>query len=174
MRRLLRRYRPFLVALALLVLALALRPAAGAARDIGLTGDKEEPRDTAVLDDVATTEVVGDVATALVRVFSYAPDDVAATEQAAGRELSGRALEEYWRLFAQVRRQAPAQRVTLATRVVRAGVVSLTGDTARLLVFLDQTATRAGGPDGTPAAAQLTVTAHRDRGHWTITGLTSA
>jgi Mce-associated membrane protein len=123
---------------------------------------------------VATTEVVGDVSTALARVFSYAPDDVAATEQAAGRELAGRALDEYRRLFAQVRQQAPAQRVTLATRVVRAGVVSLTGDDARLLVFLDQTATRTGEPDGTPAAAQLMVTAHRDRGHWTITGLTSA
>ncbi|SNS22554.1 hypothetical protein [Actinomadura mexicana] len=173
MRRPLRLYRPFSVALALVVLALALRPAAGLARGNGLTGD-ETSGDTAVLDDVATTEVIGDVSTALVHVFSYAPDDVAATGQAAGRELSGRALEEYRRLFAQVRQQAPAQRVTLATRVVRAGVVSLTGDTARLLVFLDQTATRAGGPDGTPAAAQLMVTAHRDRGHWTITGLTSA
>ncbi|MEU8302552.1 hypothetical protein AB0C84_03245 [Actinomadura sp. NPDC048955] len=171
MRRPRRLSRPFSVALVLAVLALALRPAAGPARDL-LDGE-ENPRDTAVLDDVATTEVIGDVSTALARVFSYAPDDVAATEQAAGRELSGRALDEYRRLFVQVRRQAPAQRVTLTTRVARAGVVSLTGDTARLLVFLDQTATRAGAPDGTPAAAQLMVTAHRDRGHWTITALTS-
>ncbi|MEV0661398.1 hypothetical protein ACIBI3_06580 [Actinomadura luteofluorescens] len=173
MRRPLRLYRPFSVALALAVLALALRPAAGPARDNGLMEGEENPRDTAVLDDVATTEVIGDVSTALARVFSYAPGDVAATEQAAGRELSGRALDEYRRLFGQVRRQAPAQRVTLTTRVARAGVVSLTGDTARLLVFLDQTATRAGRPDGTPAAAQLMVTAHRDRGHWTINALTS-
>lgn len=173
MRRLLGLHRPFSVALALAALALVLRPAAGLARDDGLRGGRENPRDTAVLDEVATTEVIGDVSTALARVFSYAPGDVAATEQAAGRELSGRALDEYRRLFAQVRQQAPAQRVTLTTRVVRAGVVALTGDTARLLVFLDQTAARAGKPDGTPAAAQLTVTAHRDRGHWTITDLTS-
>ncbi|MEU9871651.1 hypothetical protein AB0C87_27820 [Actinomadura sp. NPDC048021] len=173
MRRLPRLRGPFAVALALAVLAPALRLAAGPARDHGLAGGGRTPRDTAILDDVATTEVLGDVSTALARVFSYAPDDLAATERAAGTELSGRALDEYRRLFAQVRRQAPAQRVTLATRVVRAGVVSLTGDTARLLVFLDQTATRAGGPDGTPAAAQLAVTAHRDRGHWTITALTS-
>lgn len=167
MRRLLRLYRPFSVALGLVLLALALRPAADLVRD------EQNPRDKAVLDDVATTEVIGDVSTALGRVFTYRPDDVAATEQAAARELSGSALTQYRRIFGQVKRQAPAQRVTLTTRVVRAGVVSLTGDTARLLVFLDQTATRAGKPAGTPAAAQLTVTAHRDRGHWSITDMKS-
>ena len=160
--------RLLLIALGIALLALVLRPAASVLRDDG------NPLDEAVLDGVATTEVVGDVSTALGKVFSYAPDDVAATEQAAGRELSGTALTQYRQLFGQVERQAPAQRVTLTTRVVRAGVVSLTHDTARLLVFLDQTATRAGEPAGKPAAAQLLVTAHREHGHWSITGLTSA
>ncbi|MFB4305452.1 hypothetical protein [Actinomadura sp. GTD37] len=160
--------RLLLIALGVALAALALRPAAGLLRDDGT------PRDAAVLDGVATTEVIGDVSTSLGKVFTYGPDDVAATGQAADRELSGAALQQYRRLFGQVARQAPAQRVTLTTRVVRAGVVSLTGDTARLLVFLDQNATRAGKPAGTPAAAQLLVTAHRERGHWSITGLTSA
>jgi Mce-associated membrane protein len=168
MRRLLRLYRPFSVALAIVLLALALRPASGMVRDDG------DPRDKAVLDDVATTEVIGDVSTALGKVFTYKPDDVATTGQVAARELSGTALAQYRRIFGQVERQAPAQRATLTTRVVRAGVVALTGDTARLLVFLDQTATRAGKPAGTPAAAQLLVTAHRDHGHWSITDLKSA
>ncbi|TDC81162.1 hypothetical protein [Actinomadura sp. 7K507] len=167
MRRLLALYRPFTVALALALVALALRPAAGLLRD------EDDPRDRAVLDEVATTEVTGDVSTALGKVFSYAADDIAATESAAARELSGSALKQYRQIFGQVKRQAPAQRVTLTTRVVRAGVVSLTGDTARLLVFLDQTATRAGEAAGTPAAAQLAVTARRDHGHWTITDLKS-
>lgn len=160
--------RLLVIALAVTLLGLAVRPAAGLLRE------DANPRDVAVLDDVATTEVIGDVSTALGKVFTYGPDDVATTEQAADRELSGAALKQYRRLFGQVKRQAPAQRVTLATRVVRAGVVSLTGDTARLLVFLDQTATRAGKAAGTPAAAQLMVTAHRDHGHWTITDLASA
>jgi Mce-associated membrane protein len=159
--------RLLVIALAIALLAAAVRPAAQAMRDDG------NPRDEAVLDEVATNEVIGDVSTALGKVFTYGPDDVAATEQAANRELSGTALKQYRRLFGQVKRQAPAQRVTLTTRVVRAGVVSLSGDTARLLVFLDQTATRAGKPAGTPAAAQLMVTARRDHGHWSITDLTS-
>ncbi|MFG1858819.1 hypothetical protein ACGFJT_43780 [Actinomadura geliboluensis] len=160
--------RPLVIALAVALLALALRFAAGLLRE------DADPRDEAVLDDVATTEVIGDVSTALGKVFTYGPGDVAATEQAANRELAGAALTQYRRLFGQVKRQAAAQRVTLTTRVVRAGVVSLTGDDARLLVFLDQTATRAGRPGGTPAAAQLLVTAHRDHGHWSITDLASA
>lgn len=160
--------RLLVTALAVTLLPLALRPVAGLLRE------DANPRDEAVLDDVATTEVIGDVPTALGKVFTYGPDDVAAAEQAANSDLSGAALTQYRRLFGQVKRQAPAQRVTLTTRVVRAGVVSLSGDTARLLVFLDQTATRAGKADGTPAAAQLMVTVHRDRGHWSITGLASA
>lgn len=161
--------RPPAVALALVlvVAGVALRPAAGLLRD------DPGPRDKAVLDDVATAEVTGAVSTALTTVFSYKPGELAATEQAAARELTGTALTQYRRIFGQVKRQAPAQRVTLTTRVVRAGVISLTGDTAQLLVFLDQTATRAGRPAGAPAAAQLTVTAHRDDGHWTITDLKS-
>lgn len=159
--------RLLVIALAIALLALALRPAAGLLKDDG------DPRDEAVLDDVATTEVIGDVSTSLGKVFTYGPGDVAATEQAANRELSGAALTQYRRLFGQVKAQAPAHQVALTTRVVRAGVVSLSGDTARLLVFLDQTATRAGKPAGTPAAAQLMVTAQRERGHWSITDLTS-
>ncbi|WP_207943265.1 hypothetical protein [Actinomadura sp. KC345] len=168
MRRLLALHRPFTVALALALIAVGLRPAAGLLRD------RDDPRDRAVLDEVATTEVTGDVSTALATVFTYAAGDIAATERAAARELSGSALRQYRQIFGQVKRQAPAQRVTLTTRAVRAGVISLTGDTARLLVFLDQTATRAGEAAGTPAAAQLTVTARHDDGHWTITDLRSA
>lgn len=165
--RLLRLYRPFAVALVLVLAAPAVRPAAGLLRD------DENPRDRAVLDDVATTQVTGDVSTALSKVFSYKPDDVAATERAAATELAGSALKRYRQIFGQVKRQAPAQRVTLTTRVVRAGVISLTDDTATLLLFLDQTASRAGKPDGTPAAAQLLVTARHDHGHWSITDLKS-
>ncbi|MFD0684254.1 hypothetical protein [Actinomadura fibrosa] len=174
MRRLLGLYRPFAVALGLVLIALVLRPAAGRlCGSDGCGGAGGDDTDRAVLDGVATTDVIGDVSTALGRVFTYTPADVGATERAASEVLAGPAARQYRQLFDQVKRQAPAQRVTLTTRVVRAGVVSLTGDTARLLVFLDQTATRAGAPNGTPAAAQLAVTARRRDGHWTITDLRS-
>jgi Mce-associated membrane protein len=168
MNRLLGLYKPLGVALGLALVALLLHPVAGRLRDDGT------PHDRAVLDGVATTDVTGDVSTAISRVFSYTPADVDAARRAASQVLTGSAAKQYAQIFGQVRRQAPAQRVTLTTRVVRTGVISLVGDTARLLVFLDQTATRAGRADGTPAAAQLTVTAHRDGGHWLITELRSA
>ncbi|MWA07145.1 hypothetical protein F8568_043785 [Actinomadura sp. LD22] len=171
MNRLLGLGKPLGVALGLVLIALLLHPVAGRFRDDGTGGS---PHDRAVLDGVATTDVTGDVSTALSRIFSYTPTDVEAARRAASDVLTGAAAAQYGKIFGQVARQAPAQRVTLTTRVTRAGVISLVGDTARLLVFLDQTATRAGKPDGTPAAAQLTVTAHRDDGHWRITELKSA
>ncbi|MBD2899690.1 hypothetical protein amrb99_86760 [Actinomadura sp. RB99] len=173
MSRLLGLARPLGIALGLVLIALLLHPVAGRLRDGG-AGAGGTPHDRAVLDGVATTDVTGDVSTALSRIFSYTPADVDAARRAAADVLTGPAAAQYTKIFGQVARQAPAQRVTLTTRVTRAGVISLVGDTARLLVFLDQTATRAGRPDGTPAAAQLTVTAHRDDGHWRITELKSA
>ncbi|MFD0904827.1 hypothetical protein [Actinomadura sediminis] len=158
MRRVLRLYRPFAVAAVLVVAALALHPVADAVR-----GDER-----AVFDDAAAAEATGAVSRGLATVFSYEAGDVAATERAAAEVLRGPALRQYRMLFDQVERQAPGQRVTLVTRVVRAGVVSLSEGDARLLVFLDQTATRAGKPVGTPAAAQLVVTARRAEGRWTI------
>ncbi|CAM5368126.1 hypothetical protein SALBM135S_08533 [Streptomyces alboniger] len=62
--------------------------------------------------------------------------------------------------------------MSLTTQVVRAAAAELTGDSARLLVFLDQRAKRKGA-DATTAAAQLSVTARLDQGHWTITDITA-
>jgi Mce-associated membrane protein len=124
----------------------------------------------ALTDTDATSQVTGDVSDALSRVFAYTPDDTQSTAQAARDLLEGAAAQQYQKLFAQIRQQVAAQQLTLSTRVVRAGVVSLTGDRARLLVFLDQTAQRAGAT-ATSAAAQLSVTAHLVGGHWRITDL---
>ncbi|WP_433331957.1 hypothetical protein [Spirillospora sp. CA-294931] len=133
-----------------------------------------EPAAPADLDEVATNTVTGSVSTSLRRVFTYSPSDTASAERAAAEVFSGKAADQYKRLFGQVKAQAPAQRLALTTRVVRAGVTSMDGDTARLLVFLDQTTTRGGKQGAGPAAAQLTVTARNDDGRWLITDLRAA
>lgn len=125
----------------------------------------------ALVDNGATTRVIGDVSNALTKVFSYSHADTAATQQAARDVLAGTAYRQYEALFAQVVQQAPAQELTVTTRVVRAGVIRLSGDTAQLLVFLDQVVTRRGEPSGTVAAAQLSITAQRRDGHWRITDI---
>ncbi|MFC9974499.1 hypothetical protein ACFVH6_26700 [Spirillospora sp. NPDC127200] len=160
--------RPLLVALALAAAGGALQYTETQARHGSPAANR------ALLDASATTRVTGDVATAVGRVFTYTPGDTASTERAAAEILTGRAADQYRQLFGRVRQQAPAQKVALTSRVVRIGATSLTGGAATLLVFLDQTATRAGGPAGTPAAAQLTVTARFQDGRWRITDIRSS
>ncbi|WP_245679144.1 hypothetical protein [Actinomadura hibisca] len=160
--------RPLLVALVLVAAGGALQYTEGQARHASPAADR------ALLDAPATTKVTGDVATAVGRVFTYTPGDTAATERAAAEVLTGRAASQYRQLFGQVRQQAPTQQIALTSRVVRIGATRLTGDAATLLVFLDQTATRAGRPAGTPAAAQLTVTARLLDGRWRITDIRSS
>lgn len=124
----------------------------------------------ALTDTATTDQVIGDVSSALSEIFAYTPDGTRATEAAARQVLAGAAATQYQALFAQIRDQVAAQQLTLTTRVVRAGVVTLTAARARLLVFLDQTAQRAGST-ATSAAAQLSVTAEYKGGHWRITEL---
>ncbi|MFI6496196.1 hypothetical protein [Nonomuraea typhae] len=152
------------IALVFLATGVALRAAAAPGT---------APANRALLDRTATTQVAGDVGTALAKIFTYSPAEIEATEQAARDSLDGTAAAEYTRLITQIRRDVVTQQATLTTRVVRAGVVTLTADTARLLVFLDQTATRAGKSAGPAVAAQLTVTAHLRDGRWRITEITS-
>ncbi|WP_079159360.1 hypothetical protein [Streptomyces griseus] len=126
----------------------------------------------ALTDTEATTRVIGDVSSALAKVFSYSPHDTAATEEAAKRLLAGEALRQYAALFGQVERQSADQKLTLTSQAVRAGVTRLSGDSAHLLVFLDQVYEREGRA-ATTAAAQLSVTARLRGGHWQIVEITS-
>ncbi|MFD6531466.1 hypothetical protein [Streptomyces sp. NPDC060184] len=126
----------------------------------------------ALTDTAATDRVTGDVSSALATVFSYAPGTTTATKASAQHLLAGAALQQYAALFGQVEKQAADQKLTLTTNVVRAGVTRLTGDSAHLLVFLDQVYERE-GKAATTAAAQLSITAQRRDGVWQIVDITS-
>ncbi len=133
--------------------------------------DSSSTANTALVDTGRTAEVSAAVSNALNQVFSYSYDKTEVTEQAAADLLRGAALDTYYRLFAQVREQAPAQKLVLTTRVVSSAVQYLEGDRARLLVFLDQSATRADADTSNAAAAQLSVTVKREGDRWVITDL---
>ncbi|MFC0042355.1 hypothetical protein [Actinomadura rayongensis] len=166
--RVLALWRPLLVALVIAGAGAGFLVAAADSEATSPAANK------AAVDADATARVAADVSGSVARIFSYTPDGLAETERAAAAVLKGRAAEQYKQILAPVKQQAPAQRLTLTTRVVRAGVVSLDDDRAELLVFLDQRTTRAGQPVGTTAAAQLTVTARRDGGDWRITDIRSS
>lgn len=125
----------------------------------------------ALVDVGATAEVNSSITLALNKIFSYSYDKTDVTEQAAAGVLRGNALTTYNQLFAQVRQMAPQQKLVLSTRVVNSAVQSLGGDHARLLVFLDQSATRTDTGTTSAAASQLSVTAERQNGRWVITDL---
>ncbi|MFE6781218.1 hypothetical protein ACFVFF_03075 [Streptomyces sp. NPDC057680] len=168
-------------ALAALVAVLLL---AGSAFFYGAHQLRSTPsaRNHALTDAGATARVGGDVGEGLARIFSYTPASDDAVERSAGTVLAGRAARQYADLFAQVRAKLVEQRITLSTQTVRTGVIELDGDSARLLVFLDQTSRRdsprgVGTPQdkarqdkatATSAAAQLTVTATFQGDRWLI------
>ncbi|MEU6762400.1 hypothetical protein ABZ916_07725 [Streptomyces sp. NPDC046853] len=134
------------------------------------TADAPSADNRALTDSERTRRVIADVSDALTTVFTYTPDDLATTEQRAHDVLRGKAAEDYRALVGKLRRQVTRQKLSLTTQVVRAGAVELTGDHARLLVFLDQRAKRKGAK-ATTAAAQLSITARLHEGRWTITDI---
>jgi Mce-associated membrane protein len=123
------------------------------------------------VDTKAMTEVNGQVTSALEKIFSFSYDKLDESAAAAREVLAGTAIGEYDKLIEQVRTQAPAQKLVLATKVTTAGVKSLDGDRAELLVFLDQVATRVDTGKTNGSAAALSVAAERQNGVWKITGL---
>lgn len=165
-------FRPRRVAVALGVLA-ALLVGAGTWALVAANGlrDSGATHNTALVDTGRTAEVSAAVSSALNQIFSYSYDKTEVTEQAAAAVLRGEARAVYDRLFAEVRTKAPQQKLVLTSRVVYSAVQSLEGDRARLLVFLDQSATRVDTDTTNAAAAQLSVTAKREGGHWVITDL---
>jgi Mce-associated membrane protein len=136
-----------------------------------LLGRPGPAADRAVVDPSATARVTTQVDSTLSRILSYTPQDTTATALAARTLLSGTASAQYQTLFAQVKGQIGSQRLTVTTKVTHSGVVSLTGDQAQLLVFVQQTAQRQGAAAST-VDGQLSVTARLIDGQWRISDMT--
>ncbi|MGI8666166.1 MAG: hypothetical protein ACR2N4_09075 [Jatrophihabitans sp.] len=128
-------------------------------------------KNTALSDSATTSEVIGQVSTALNKVLSYQYANPSATQQAADQLLTGAAAGQYRTLFSALQQKAPGEKLTLAAKVVSAGVTSLHGNTAQLLVFLDQSSTRASDKQSSTSAAQLDVTAVKQGGLWKVSEL---
>lgn len=125
----------------------------------------------AVVDAKQTAQLQTSVSQALGRVLTYDFQDPATTEAAADAVLSGKARKEYDTLFASLQERAPGQQLKLTAQVQAIGVKELRGDTATLLVFLDQSSQRASDSESSVSAAQLSVTAEKQGSTWKITSL---
>lgn len=132
----------------------------------GGTGDN-----LAMVDSAATAEVKGQVQRGLERTFSYRYRDPDASERASEEVFVEKAIQQYDRLFASVRKQAPQQQLEISSKATFSGVKLLDGDRAALLVFLDQSATRGDTQQSSTGGAQLRVTAKRVDDQWRISDL---
>ncbi|MFF4600027.1 hypothetical protein [Amycolatopsis sp. NPDC001319] len=131
-----------------------------------------QPRDDdALVDQTTTTQVRDQVSAAVKALFSYDYTNLDRTSRAAASVLSGPAVGQYDAQFAAATQRATAGKLIRATTVRSAGVRTLHGDDATLLLFLDQQTILPGGGAPQSSVAQLAVTAHRVDGSWKITGL---
>ncbi|MFI1757193.1 hypothetical protein [Streptomyces sp. NPDC020571] len=153
-------------------------------------GLRSEPgrSNTALTDLARTSEIKGQVAKAVDRLFSYDHADPGALDEAAKDLLTGKAVDQHRDLFADVRARADEQKAVITTTVTESAVERIDGDRARVLVYADQSSvattgkqaatdkkSEAGGEtaqdEGVYAAAMLAVdVVHRD-GRWRVSAL---
>jgi Mce-associated membrane protein len=160
--------RQISVAIVLAVVAVVLAGLAvffrGQADDLA-SGDTN----TALTDSAATSQVKGQLTTAIKQTFSYNYTDLDSTEKAVKENLVGKALCEYNLLFGQVKEFAPKQKIVLDTTVRELALVRIDGDRAEALVYIDQLSTRVDVNKTVAVGGQFAVQAAKQGDHWKIT-----
>lgn len=160
--------RQISVAIVLAVVAVVLGGLAvffrGQADDLA-SGDTN----TALTDSAATSQVKGQLTTAIKQTFSYNYTDLDSTEKAVKENLVGKALCEYNLLFGQVKEYAPKQKIVLDTTVRELALVRIDGDRAEALVYIDQLSTRVDVNKTVAVGGQFAVQAAKQGDHWKIT-----
>ncbi|MFE2374859.1 hypothetical protein [Streptomyces sp. NPDC059398] len=127
----------------------------------------------ALTDVGRTTEVKGQVTSAVNALFSYDYTNTAKADRAAATLLTGKAVKQHKDMLAAVRAQAAKQKLVLTTTVTESGVELIDGDRARVLLYADQsnTDTAAKKDRTTYAAAMFAVDAVRGGGRWRISNI---
>ncbi|MFE0367345.1 hypothetical protein [Streptomyces tendae] len=153
-------------------------------------GLRSEPErsNTALTDLARTSEIKGQAAKAVDRLFSYDHADPGALDEAAKDLLTGKAVDQHHDLLSDVRARADEQKAVITTTVTESAVERIDGDRARVLVYADQSSVATTGKkaatdkesrtdgqaaqdEGVYAAAMLAVdVVHRD-GRWLVSAL---
>lgn len=121
----------------------------------------------ALADPAATRQVADTVRHDLAEVFSYTYANLDTAASTADRVLVGDARARYRKLLPSLRAQAAGDHLVQQTTVRAVAVERLHGDSARLLVFLDQQRLHAGSDDRSSTTG-MEVSARRVDGHWKI------
>lgn len=126
---------------------------------------------TALADSAGTSEVSGQVTSAVNTTFSYDYTNVAKTEKAAQSLLTGAALCQYNALFKLIQQQAPTQKLVVTTTVTSTGVQMLEGDQARVVMMVNQKDTKVSTNQPVASQAALAVNAVKQDGKWKISNI---
>lgn len=94
-------------------------------------------QNTALTDSVTTSQITSQVSAEIATIFSYSYTDIARTQQAARRELTGPAIREYASAIKTVAAAAAPNKLVVTTTVTYAGVEYLHGDRAHVLLFVN-------------------------------------
>ena len=128
-------------------------------------------QNVALTDTAATSQVNGEIASAVNTAFSYNYADMARTRDAARRLLTGGAVRQYNSLFKTVVQDASKDKLVLTPKVTSSGVELLSGDRARVLLFATQADTSAVTRQTSNGATMLAIDAIRQGGTWKIDGI---
>lgn len=126
---------------------------------------------TALTDNATTAEVNGQISTAVNETFSFDYTNLGKTQRAVQQVLTGGALCQYNELFKQVQQQAPTQKLVLTTTVQKEGVELLQGDSARVLLLVQQHDTRATTNQTSDSQSMIAVNALKQGGSWKISAI---
>ncbi|MET9261805.1 hypothetical protein [Amycolatopsis sp. NPDC004079] len=155
----------------LLVVALALVAAAVIFQVKG-SDAADSTSNRAVLDVAKTAQVKDQVSKAIETLFSYDFNNIKKTEDAANQLLATDQVKtSYNALMGQVKKLAPQQKVVVTCKVTRSAVIRLNGDLARVMLFIDQTSTRADTKQTAAGTAQMHVDAQLQGDTWKITDM---
>jgi Mce-associated membrane protein len=125
----------------------------------------------ALADPGETGQVTSQVTSAINALFSYNYAKPGPTTRAASQLLTGSGVKQYNALFAQVREQAPKEKLIVTTAVSHVGVELLTPTTARVLVFATESDGTTGAGAPSTSGAMLAVNVVLDGGTWKIAGI---
>jgi Mce-associated membrane protein len=122
-------------------------------------------------DSATTSQIVGQLTTAINTTFSYDYQNLDKTKSAVQNLLVGNAIKQYDQLFQTVEQQAPQQKLVLTTAVVDVGVTLLEGNRASALIFANQTDTRTSTNQTSQGGAMFLVNAQNENGQWKISSI---
>jgi Mce-associated membrane protein len=125
----------------------------------------------ALIDVGATSLVAQQVGEAVKTVYSYDFARLDENEKNARAVITPEFEQQFTQLFADVRDKAPKQKAVVTATVALTGVRQLTDDTAVVVLFMNQIATRTaetGPAQQLASAGRLTVTAKKIDGTWKI------